>query len=287
MWMAAIVSICLLADPAPRFKPATPELVKQSTERAGKIADEASTELKVKLNRFESAHFLVFTDWDRREEEFLKSSLEAAHTSVAKVFDVPVTDDVFVGKLPVYVFNDMVSFQTFAREYGYEAAPDSMIGYFVGSADGTGHIGLRKPVKDARVRDPQRAFARVLLQQVTRAFVARYRTNETLPRWLDEGIGLVVADEKFPDPQSRTIARTAADLPLPFELVFADEMPGFPDAYPVMQSMVALLISTDRAKFLAMIDDLKQGKQQRDALMEHFGWTTDDLVREWKKFAKR
>src|SRR2546423_941802 len=91
------------ADKAPtsRYIKSTPQQDAAAIARARKVSTDVQAELKLKLDEFQTAHFIVFTDWDPREADFLKTNLEGAYAAVAREFDISPRENVFVGKLPV------------------------------------------------------------------------------------------------------------------------------------------------------------------------------------------
>src|SRR5262245_41197626 len=108
-WIFVVVLSLALAseaaDKRPATKPAVLQYGKSTSEQeasaiaqARKVAADVEKELKIKLAEVQTVHFIVFTDWDPRENSFLKTNLEAAYGAVAKQFQIPVKENIFVGK---------------------------------------------------------------------------------------------------------------------------------------------------------------------------------------------
>ena len=77
----------------------------------------------------------------------------------------------------------------------------------------------------------------------------------------------------------------AEDAPL--EQLFDDEqMPGG-QYYPVMQTMVEMLIQQDRKLFLKWFDAIKDGEKPEAALKKYFGVDYAGLEGAWKQYILR
>jgi hypothetical protein len=55
------------------------------------------------------------------------------------------------------------------------------------------------------------------------------------------------------------------------------------DWYPVMQTMVELLIAQDHAAFKQMFDAIKDGTDGEDALKKYFNIDYDQLMSNWRR----
>ncbi len=273
-----------------KFTAATPEEAAAAMKRVRDKEAKISEKLKLTLVSFETDHFIVFTDWDTREHAFLKKNLEQAYKVVSRQFEMSVKENVFVGKLPVYMFSKYGDFSRFASTVDGFTTNPSVAGYFRGLPKGEGHMAMWKPNESMTgsrdIKDAERLWGYVLVHEFTHAFLSRYRSNEVIPRWLNEGIAEVVAAGVFPFPERYRIAKMMAHQAPDLMPLFDDEVmpPGI--YYPVMQTMVELLVKTDRKKFLAMIDDIKDGVDPEDALRKHFKTNYAGFSEGWRTWAK-
>ena len=94
------------------------------------LAKDVGDEMKLHFNELQTTHFIVFTDWDPQEYNFLKVNVEAAYSAVSGQFNIPVKENIFVGKLPVFMFAKQTDFQKFATDYDSTAAADTLQGYY-------------------------------------------------------------------------------------------------------------------------------------------------------------
>jgi hypothetical protein len=277
----------------PKYQPSTPEADAAAIEHARKSSADVQAELHIKLTEVQTPHFIVFTDWDPREAGFLKTNLEGAYAAVSRQFDIPVKENVFVGKLPVFMFARQPDFEKYAEKFDELPPNDALQGYYAGNGKGTGHMAMWKPIAvggPAQRSAAERHWAYTLTHEFTHAFVDRYRNSRPIPRWLNEGVAEVIAQGQFPDTNRRIYARNMAVDRQKFEdyeFLFDDEqMPGG-EWYPVMQTMAETLIKTDRQHFLELFDAIKDGEKPEKALKRIYGWDYPDLIREWRAYVMR
>ncbi|MCS7034225.1 MAG: hypothetical protein NZ561_09550 [Phycisphaerae bacterium] len=272
----------------PPYPLSTPELAAAAMERARVHAARAREELGLILHEFQTPHFIVFTDWHPGDHQFIRKNLEAAYSAVAAQFGLSPKDNIFVGKLAVFMFERNGDFARFARTIDEIESMESAFGYYCGHESGMGHLAMWKPDAAAEggdLRAAQRKWARVLTHEFTHAFIHRYRSNQQVPRWLNEGTAEVVAHRLFPNPQHRGLAKDLAvrqDIDL--ESLFDDEFVPSGELYPVMETMVELLIATDRGRFVRLFDQIKQGVDPEAALQQLYGWDYPALVRAWRSW---
>src|SRR4051794_34152953 len=198
-----------------KYEPSTPEADAAAIDHARESSQHVQRELNLKLDEVQTAHFIVFTDWDPREFGFLKTNLEAAYAAVSRQFDIPVKENVFVGRLPVFMFARQRDFIRYAQKFDDIPPNDALQGYYGGNGRGTGHMAMWKPAVNENAGAAQRAaaerrWAYTLTHEFTHAFVDRYRNSHSIPRWLNEGIAEVIAQSQFPQPNRRVFARDMA-----------------------------------------------------------------------------
>lgn len=277
-------------DDVRKYIPATAREHEQAIELARRRAEEVQKQLGIGLVELQTDHFILFTDWDRREYRFLRENLEAAYTLVSAQFDLSPKDNLFVGKLPVFMFARHDDFLRFAREVDRFEATEQVQGYYRSTSRGFGHLAMTKPDgklsgNDLRLAEQQWAY--VLTHEFVHAFVARYRTNATVPRWLNEGIAELIAQARFKRPGVRTWARRMASSDADLMRLFDDEfMPGG-EFYPVMMTLVEMLVQEDRQKFIAFFNACKDDEDPEEALRRLFGVDYAGLLRTWRRYASR
>jgi hypothetical protein len=195
-------------EPVERVKyvPATPEEHAAAIAAAREKKLDVEEELRIKLVEIETEHFIIFTDWDAREHNFLKQNLEDAYRVVSKQFDMSPKENIFVGKLPVYMWARYADFKRFGQKIDSFGVSETVAGYYRGTDDGLGHMSMWKPNQSmtgtSSIKDAEKLWGYVLVHEFTHAFIARYRSNERIPRWLNEGIAEVIASSQIPYPRA-------------------------------------------------------------------------------------
>jgi hypothetical protein len=273
-----------------KYIKSTPQEDADAIATAQKVAGSVGEAMKIKFTEIQTAHFIVFTDWAPAEFDFLKTNLEAAYGAVSRQFEIPVKDNVFVGKLPVFMFKDQRSFLSYAHNFDDLPANPNLLGYYAAHGDGTGHMAMWKPnerISGSTGRTPEEQWAYTLTHEFTHAFVDRYRTSRRIPRWLNEGIAEVIAQGQFPQTSTHIEAREMAIGGMPLGQLFDDEvMPGG-EYYPVMQTMVEMLIQQDRRAFLKWFDAMKEGDKPEASLKKYFGIDYAGLENAWREHMSR
>lgn len=271
------------------YQKSTPAQDAQAVTDAQKRAADTGEEMGIKFTEMQTTHFIIFTDWDPREYNFLKNNVENAYTAVSRQFEMSPKDNIFVGKLPIYMFTKRADFYSFASKIDHFDPPKGLAGYCQSRTDGFSHMAMSKPESSLTDNNTKRAeflWSYVLTHEFTHAFVARYRTNRNIPRWLNEGIAEVVANSAYPRSESRLIARAMADDRHQISSIFNDDqMPGF-EMYPVMMTMTEALIKVDPKKFLGYFNALKDGAEPEKTMKETYGVDYAGLEAAWRKYIK-
>lgn len=258
------------------------QAMKEARENFLKYADE----LHLNGAIFETRHFIIWSDWDAREIDFLKENLEGAYAAVSRQFDLPVSDNIFVGKLPIYMFNSRDSFQQFGVKFDSVPNARDYAGYYRGRTDGSGHMAMWKPdpkMTYGSIPLAKRVWAYTLTHEFTHAFIARYISNAQIPVWLNEGVAEVIASETFPHLYSVKQARDRALSNDDISAIFTDRRPSG-EWYPVMHTLTETLILKSRRSFIDLFMDLKNGKTEEEALHDRYGWDHETLTKYWRKY---
>lgn len=272
-----------------KFLPATKEQADAAIAAAKKRGAEVETAMDVKFGTIETPHFLIFTDWNKLEYDFLKTNVEAAYEAVSRQFEIPVKENVFIGKLPIYMFAKHEVFKKFAKSLDSFDASDGVAGYYQGNSLGFGHMAMWKPdiaAANGNVRAAERQWAYVLTHEFTHAFVARYRTNAFIPRWLNEGVAEVVAYQKFPRSYIYPLVRERAKQKGSIQDFFIDKGSLLAADYHVAQTVVETMIVGNPKTFLSYFNDIKDGMKPEDALRKNYKTDLPGLEAAWRKYIK-
>ena len=141
---------------------------------------------------------------------------------------------------------------------------------------GNGHVHI------AFYRQPNdEDFAGLLVHEAAHGFLHRYRDSPHIVSWLNEGLAEYVAGLMVPghqDPRD-VLEQTQRILKFRGSLggLFGDgRIDGW--QYPVAQTLITFMIETDRDRFKAMVNAIKDGKPWREALEEDYGTTVERLT---------
>lgn len=183
------------------YKEPTPKDLELAAERAAKLKEDAQEIANVELVKLETTHFIIYTDWEEAEYEWMKQQCEMAYRVVAKQFRMSASDNVFVGKLPIIMFDNRDDFETFASQHD-DVPVGAAAGYYAPRSRGMGHMVMWRP--NLRVsgevgrKDAEKIWARILVHEFTHAYIARYKSNARVPRWLNEGMADYTAQGILP-----------------------------------------------------------------------------------------
>lgn len=274
-----------------KYGPVTQAQSDAAIAASRKAKTEAESILKLKLVELETDHFLIFTDWDPREHGFLKTECEGAYRLVAREFNRPVKENVFEGKLPIYMFADPATFRRFAAEVDEEQLPATVLGYFQ-PVDLMGHMAMWKPGigtgigEGGSLDEAKRRWGRTLAHEFCHAFLHRYKSNAPIPRWLNEGLAELIAERALPTNNYYAGARVAAQSNADVLPLFEDSTIPNGAAYPVMMTMVEMLVGRDRQGLIKAIDLMKDGTSADDAISQIFHLDRRQLAAAWTTYAR-
>ena len=278
----------LLADSAElaRFQPVSDEQAQRAMAEADDDADRAMQRLGINARRLETDHFVVYTDWHPEDDQFLVDSLEQAYRLVAGEFGIPASEHIFVGKLPVYMFDEHGTFMRYAKELdGHAEFRESVAGYYTSHSNGNGKLVMSKPrhLELYGAEAARGVWRRNLTHEFSHAFFARYRSNAFVPRWLNEGLAEVIAQKVYPRPGALSTAKRIARNNQSIARIFDDRSLAGPEMYPVMMTLVQALYEEDTAKFVEYINRIKAGENGQKALHELYDVDYRGLEAAWRR----
>lgn len=277
---------------AHKFPVASKEEAEEAIQTYKLFAEAVGQKLNLHFATLETDHFLVFTTWDPREYGFLKENVEGAYTAVSRQFDVPRTDNVFVGKLPIFMFAEKADFLRFAKDIDHMADAERYAGFYrLNPNNGFHHMAMWKPdLARARgdVRLSEKDWAYTLTHEFTHAFIARYRTDVDIPRWLNEGTAEVIAYRQFPIRKVYSFIRVLEGNGKGIKQIFDDKsMASFVEIdYHISQTVVETMIAGDPKAFLRFFNDVKDGVDPDEALKREYHTDRTGLERAWHKYVR-
>lgn len=234
------------------------------------------------LHLIETRNFLIFSAWPHKDDARLGDSCEKMHAHLRQEFMLPRGQQVWAGKLPIYLLEDKQQYRRFTEEVDGRKSPDAG-GYMSQQSDGFCHMVLNH-VSGATY------FYGLLVHEGTHAFLARYVTTAVLPTWLNEGLAETMAAQLVPEcaAAGRYVAatRTAVQRNIDPSPLFKGVTLNEQD-YGMAQSLVRFLLARDRKAFVQLIKLLKAGTEETASLSRAYGLTREELVRQWKAASQR
>jgi hypothetical protein len=244
--------------------------------------EKARKDICPEMHLVETRDFLIFSTWPHKDDAKLADSCEKMHAHLRQQFMMPRDQQVWAGKLPIYLLEDKQQYHRFTDEVDQRKSPEAG-GYLSQQSDGFCHMVLNH-VHSATY------FYGLLVHEGTHAFLARYATTAALPTWLNEGLAEAMAAQLVPGctAAARYLSATRAAVlrdidPSPlFKTVELNELD-----YGLAQSLVRFLLARDRKAFIQLIKLLKVGTEESEALSRAYGLTREELVRQWKAASQR
>lgn len=271
-----------------KYEQLPPEVNEKIIEKLRERAREIMAQFE-ELVMIETPHFIILTDWNESDRKALVKWVERMYEELCDQFDFPPTDNIWLGKCPIYCFRAQSAYVKFARQIDHYEAEHAR-GYARTATNGYVHIVVYRPGRS--VADYDR-FATTLVHEGAHAFVHRYHSHGLIGGWISEGLANLIAEKVLNDhcttgEEAHSVARqyvlqgkSIQDL-----LAQTGSMPGHD--YPVAHSVVEFLIHRDRKAFVQTIIDVKQGQDIEAAIAANYnGMAYSDLEKEWTQYVMR
>ena len=272
-------------QPAP-FLPAAPELVQARRELVELWARQTRQAIAPALHLVETPHFLIYSAWEPRGDAGLRQACEGMYAALCRQFDIDPALNIWVGKLPVFVFWEAEHYRQFVAQVDRSGEQRGDIqhagAYQAQDGEGFSYIVLA-------ARQNKKIFYATLVHEATHAFLARYINHTDVPAWLNEGLAETMAAELVEDAPQRELLVEATgqilkddiDLRPLFQRVRLEALD-----YGAAQALVRYLIARDRRSFVRLIRLIKDGRGDEEALHEAYGLSRAELLRAWAQDAQ-
>jgi len=267
------------SDKPPMFLQPTAKQAEAMRKKAEKFAIK-TREFTPKVHLVETKHFLLFSPWNRSGDRRLAEVCEKMYKVMCKQFDVPAEENVWVGKCPIYIFDRPERFEKFCLEVDKRGHPQAG-GYCAYDSGGFVYIVMNECGTRTR-------FYEVLVHEATHGFLWRYCHHRRIPIWLNEGLAEYMASTLVPKCHAarnyknatKEAIRDKKDVSYIFKYV---GLVSFD--YGIAQSLVRFLIAKNRKGFVKLVNLMKEGKTEAEALKEAYNVTQKDLLKAWYRAA--
>jgi hypothetical protein len=264
------------AWPIRKITRAAPAEVAANRKRVMGWYARARKEISPRLHLLETRNFLIFSAWGRQSDKRLGQVCETMYRHLRRQFALPAGQQVWAGKLPIFIFDQKDHFARFTNEVD-ERRMASAGGYVAQWADGLCYMVLN------RARD-ETYFYGLLVHEGTHAFLARYGTDAPLPGWVNEGLAEAMSAWLVPGCRAaqrhvdatRQALRKRKKVERLFEEVRLEDFD-----YGVAQGLVRYLVARDRRAFVRFIKLMKLGVDDGEALKQAYGLSRQQFVAQW------
>jgi hypothetical protein len=242
-----------------------------------------SRDAGMRLQLVETPHFLIFTNWPEKDQEYLKQVSERTYLRLAQQFNLPARSNVWYGKCAVFALLEGKQLLAFAEKADGMDEGRSDVGYCYMRSDGYVHIALRR----TRLRQQ---FAEVFAHECSHAFLHRLWSPRHVDSWLNEGLaevisGLVVRGSKKVPISHKITADWFSHKSPPADIFTYKQSPPA-EYYPLCMNLVEFMIRANRKAFVRLIFEIKQGTPTEDALRHTYKTDYSGLVRAWSGWVK-
>jgi hypothetical protein len=269
---------------ASKFPPVSDKAIQANHKLAKQWAEKASKTIVSSMHLVETEHFLIYSAWSRSNDKPLARTCEKVYDALIKQFNLTGREQVWAGKLPIYVFWEKEHYNQFIAKVTESTRSHPQLveaGGFYSQHGDMSYIVLNA------VRSKE-WFYTLLVHETTHAFAGRYISRRGLPDWVNEGLADYMAARLVPEGSASakyiSATRKAIEDRVDIRPIFQDvQLDSF--WYGIAQSLVRYLIARKREAFVAMVEDLKGGMATEEVLKKHYDLTTDQLAAQWRKAA--
>lgn len=244
-------------------------------------------EFSTKFATSETAHYLILSDSSAGVTQQFAKCCEALYTNLQSQLSLAPKERVWDGKCVLMLFKARGEMLAYAGKYD-EMESKTFEGYCGGqwTKDPRGPmlVYICMNTADIKPKEAQRIF----VHEATHAFFFGYRSRVPLPTWLNEGIAeymTVVNDASLHQEKWAAATSTAKNMGL-ITMVIEPRKEGLLEGrdYPIAYSLVEVLVTASKTKFKALVDALKDGKPQNEALKAAYGVDSTGLQKQWRTY---
>lgn len=272
------------AEKPSKFPKVSEKAIEANHKLAKKWADEAEKKIVSSMHLVETEHFLIYSSWSKSNDKALAKICEKVYDALIKQFDLTGSEQVWAGKLPIYVFWEKEHYNRFITDVteSLKHSPNLVeAGGFYSQKGDMSFVVLNA------VRSKE-WFYTLLVHETTHAFAGRYIARRSLPDWINEGLADFMAANLVPEGSATdkyvSATRKAIKERIDIRPIFKDvQLDSF--WYGIAQSLVRYMIVQKREAFVALVTDLKKGMDTEEALKKHYELGTDELAVKWRKAA--
>ncbi|MDD4889292.1 MAG: hypothetical protein PHU85_05130 [Phycisphaerae bacterium] len=264
-----------------KYQAFSPKVQAQAVEKIRTFGDQVNEKMGTKLRSVETNHFIIFTEWPEAEDRAVSEMFESIYARLCGQFDIPTSENIYLGKLPVFAWNTRDSFVRFAKEAHRLEVRSAVMAYVSNAFNGF-------QMMNCYAYSNKLLLELILTHECVHTFVNRYRSNMPLEGWLNEGLAEVMSGTMVPRAGSlergrKMVAAALKGIDIK-ALLTAGFAPPTPPQYPQATTLVDYLLRKDPSKFLTMVDKIKSGTATEASLKDAYGLDYDALETAWRRW---
>lgn len=253
-----------------------PELSKEEHDAAEEEVRENIKKIKAEFRNlvlYETNEFLFLSDMPREQVLPYAASLDKMYDMMCQMYSIRKGTSVWKGKCLVIAFLQEGDFHKYELMF-HRFRSNQAQGVCHNSSDGDVIMAC------FRGNSPE-YLGQVIVHETSHGFIHRYRTGEDLPRWANEGMADHIAKQLIVFPGGVQRKQVTA-------IEFMRQTGTMQNVLTDMQTdnihygmaglMTEFLIKTDRAKYAAFINGMKEGMPWEESLRQAYNVTPAQLV---------
>jgi hypothetical protein len=253
-----------------------PELSKEEHDDAEAEVRENIKKIRAefpKLLLYQTTEFLLLSDLPRDHVLPYATSLDKMYDLMCDMYSLRKGTQVFKGKCLVVIFLEQDDFFKYEIMF-HRFAPHG--------AQGLCHNGPDGDVIMSCFRgDSPEFLGQVIVHETSHGFVHRYRTDQRLPRWANEGLADYIAKQlvlfeggiRREQAIALNFLRQTRNMQNVLREMKTDSL-----HYGMSCLLTEFMIKHDKAKYKTFIDGIKEGLTWEDSLRESYKATPEQLV---------
>lgn len=253
------------------------QAMRQGVETLRGFAQRTQRELEIELELYESKRFMLLTDVEAKQVEALSAKLAQAYQAVAELLGQDPSENVFLGKCLIVLFERRVDYIRFQDQlHGTDARGTG--GLCHGFGNGHVHIASYQ-------RRSARQTRHVVTHELIHAYLHRFRGPRPLDDWVNEGLAEHLAHQIEPP--------AGENLYLKARLLLEGKKglgEGFFEGenlaawqYDIAGALTGFLLERSETAYPKFITSIKQGTPTDEALQTIYRMSPAKLTQRFKQ----
>ena len=225
---------------------------------------------------YETSEFTFCSNIPRNQVGPYIASLDRMYDMLSTMYGIKKGTPIWRGKCLVVAFIQQSQFAEFERKFFQYVPPEAVYGL-------CHEIPTGRVVMSCYRGNDRNDFAHMLVHETSHGFNFRYRTQQHLPSWVDEGmaewIGETLVRTSTAVQRSEQASLRGMQATHSMQGVLdAKRIIDVPHSYGMASSLTTFLVKADQKKYVDFINGIKEGKTWQDSLKDSYHATVEQLV---------